>query len=330
MAGCGGDSDDLLTRRNVVNLSASERQAFVETLYAMKNTPSAYDPMSNAYDYFVSTHNTAFSSHYNAHMCAGFLPWHREFLLRFERELQRVSGNADMTLPYWNWHEPGSYKLIFTPDFLGDNGDPNDQYLVKTGAFREGLWAMGADFDDTPDEFSDTDGDGNADVFLTRLSHRGLTRCYGYQNRYRDSLSIVDEYMSGQPLDELLKRQSYDAAPFMESMLDAEERADKFDAFNAVSMRKYLERVLHNPVHAMIGGQMGTATSPNDPAFFLHHANVDRLWDVWQGRYGNEGYPTLQESPMSGLGARLDVYTEVVRVEDTFDLARHSGVRYEA
>lgn len=27
---------------------------------------------------------------------------------------------------------------------------------------------------------------------------------------------------------------------------------------------------------------MGPMTSPNDPAFFLHHCNVDRLWYLWQ------------------------------------------------
>ncbi len=26
-------------------------------------------------------------------------------------------------------------------------------------------------------------------------------------------------------------------------------------------------------------------TSPNDPVFFLHHANVDRLWYMWQRKY---------------------------------------------
>jgi hypothetical protein len=32
------------------------------------------------------------------------------------------------------------------------------------------------------------------------------------------------------------------------------------------------------PVHSVIFGDMGPATSPNEPLFFLHHANVDRAW----------------------------------------------------
>jgi tyrosinase len=40
----------------------------------------------------------------------------------------------------------------------------------------------------------------------------------------------------------------------------------------------------HNTGHNFIGGHMGGAFSPNDPIFWLHHANVDRLWDLWQRR----------------------------------------------
>ena len=31
-------------------------------------------------------------------------------------------------------------------------------------------------------------------------------------------------------------------------------------------------------------------TSPNDPVFFLHHANLDRLFSQWQARHG-AGFP---------------------------------------
>lgn len=341
LAGCGGDGEAaLLTRRNVTGLSAAERQAFVDTLHGMKRTPSAYRAGTNAYDYFVSAHVEAFDGHSNAHMCAGFLPWHREFLMRFEQEMRRVSGDPAMCLPYWDWQQRGSYKSIFTDDFLGGNGDPTDLYLVKTGAFREGLWAMGADFDDTPDEFPDTDGDDVPDVIGPyRLSHRGLTRCYNHQGRYANSLEIIDDYMDRRPFGRILNYSSYDAGPFDEMVaqfeVDFEDEAQAatwqqlMEDSTSVSMRKYLERRLHNQVHAMIGGQMTTGSSPNDPVFFLHHCNVDRLWALWQRHHGDAGYPTAQQSPTSGIDARLDIYAETVRVEDTFDLAAHSGVRYE-
>jgi tyrosinase len=43
-----------------------------------------------------------------------------------------------------------------------------------------------------------------------------------------------------------------------------------------------LENLIHNIVHVWIGGSAGTRSSPNDPAFFILHCNVDRLWSIWQ------------------------------------------------
>lgn len=340
LVGCGGDDDVVLSvRRNVTGLSASERQTFIDTLHGMKRTPSAYRASTNAYDYFVSVHVAAFDDHSNAHMCAGFLPWHREFLMRFEQEMRRVSGDHEMCLPYWDWQQPGSHRSIFTDDFLGGNGDPNDSYLVKTGAFRAGRWAMAADFDATPDEFADTDGDGVPDTDQSPLVDLGLTRHYSAEGQAADSLDIIDRYMAAYPRGALLNYADYDIGPYDEMMLMSDIDWDDSELVEAWgrqvqnwashSMRKYLEVKLHNTVHAVIGGQMNSGSSPNDPVFFLHHCNVDRLWDQWQQRHGDAGYPTAQQSPMSGIGARLSIYAETVRVEDTFDLAAHSGVRYE-
>jgi tyrosinase len=58
----------------------------------------------------------------------------------------------------------------------------------------------------------------------------------------------------------------------------APNRRRKFAPF-----QRLLEQV-HNNVHLAVGGEMATAQSPADPIFWLHHANVDRLWAVWQQR----------------------------------------------
>ncbi|KAJ1334715.1 hypothetical protein BSLG_007870 [Batrachochytrium salamandrivorans] len=51
-----------------------------------------------------------------------------------------------------------------------------------------------------------------------------------------------------------------------------------YDAF-----RQAVEQGPHNNVHAGIGGTMAIVTmSTNDPIFMLHHANVDRVWSIWQ------------------------------------------------
>lgn len=44
---------------------------------------------------------------------------------------------------------------------------------------------------------------------------------------------------------------------------------------------------MHNQVHVWVGGDMGPATSRNDPVFYLNHCIVDRIWEAWlvnQGR----------------------------------------------
>jgi tyrosinase len=38
----------------------------------------------------------------------------------------------------------------------------------------------------------------------------------------------------------------------------------------------------HNRGHGWVGGTMSGGTSPLDPVFYLHHTNVDRLWQQWE------------------------------------------------
>jgi tyrosinase len=55
---------------------------------------------------------------------------------------------------------------------------------------------------------------------------------------------------------------------------------------------------LHNRVHAWIGGTMSTVqVSPGDPVFFLHHANVDRIWALWQDRNPRQLYQPVRGGP---------------------------------
>jgi hypothetical protein len=43
-----------------------------------------------------------------------------------------------------------------------------------------------------------------------------------------------------------------------------------------------VETVPHNEVHGYVGGLMGNInTAAQDPIFWLHHANIDRLWVQW-------------------------------------------------
>jgi len=52
-----------------------------------------------------------------------------------------------------------------------------------------------------------------------------------------------------------------------------------------------LESTPHNNVHNNIGGWMPSASSPRDPIFFMHHANIDRIWALWNTTNTNSPDP---------------------------------------
>ncbi len=81
--------------------------------------------------------------------------------------------------------------------------------------------------------------------------------------------------------------------------LQAVEAQSSFRAF-----QRRLEQV-HGYVHEAVGGTMGGPSSPADPLFFLHHANIDRLWANWQRTHRTAKPPNLTETleppPMRGV-----------------------------
>jgi hypothetical protein len=49
----------------------------------------------------------------------------------------------------------------------------------------------------------------------------------------------------------------------------------------------------HGSVHTTIGGNMfSTSSAAKDPVFWLHHCNIDRLWERWLRKCGGRGNPT--------------------------------------
>ena len=58
----------------------------------------------------------------------------------------------------------------------------------------------------------------------------------------------------------------------------------------------FIERQPHNPIHLAVGGVIGSTlgsmadvvTAAFDPVFWVHHANVDRLWSRWDCTPGKD------------------------------------------
>merc|ERR1712000_770222 len=72
-----------------------------------------------------------------AHGGPMFLPWHRQFLLLFEQELQKI--DSSVSLPYWDWTVDNSTNPVinhlWSDTFMGGNGDPDNHDAVATGPF---------------------------------------------------------------------------------------------------------------------------------------------------------------------------------------------------
>jgi tyrosinase-like protein len=66
---------------------------------------------------------------------------------------------------------------------------------------------------------------------------------------------------------------------------------------------------------------MRMGISPDDPAFWLHHAQIDRIWSLWQAR--NPG----EKASLSGENAKLDPWGaefDITRVDDISALGADS------
>ena len=119
-------------------MTLEERMRFIEAYKIM----STKEPFKTRYLELIMSH-PKLASH--IHNKAQFLPWHRLFLIKFEKILQQVDPRV--TLPYWDWSlshlSPwrSSTLDIWTslPWGLGGNGD-DVTHCVTTGPFAQDKW----------------------------------------------------------------------------------------------------------------------------------------------------------------------------------------------
>ncbi|MDF0675978.1 MAG: tyrosinase family protein [Nitrospira sp.] len=124
----------LRCRKNQATLTAQEKGHYVAAVLALK--------ANGKYDQYVQEHINAMN---DAHRGPAFLPWHREYLRRFELDLQTI--DSSVTLPYWNWtvdNSPSSSLWDIT--FMGGDGRPSDgQVMTGPFAHANGNWTLNVD-----------------------------------------------------------------------------------------------------------------------------------------------------------------------------------------
>ena len=92
-----------------------------------------------------------------------------------------------------------------------------------------------------------------------------------------------------------------------------------------------LEFQPHNGVHSTIGGWMGDPDqAAQDPIFWLHHANIDRLWEVWLNQGGSRANPPDAQWLTTNFVFHDETGAQVqLSGQQIIDIAGQLGYRYE-
>ncbi|KAK8974165.1 hypothetical protein V6N11_064651 [Hibiscus sabdariffa] len=177
-----------------------------------------------------------------------FFPFHRLYLYFWERILGKLIDDPDFAIPYWNWDTPAGYAL---PAIYNDPKSP--LYDEKRNVNHLPPVLIDLDYAGVDEEISKRD-----------LIKSNLSLMYKQMVTYKTpSLFMGAAYRAGDP-----------PAPGMGS----------------------IENVPHTPVHRWVGDtrqpfneDMGNLYSAaRDPVFFAHHANVDRMWTIWNSLPGKK------------------------------------------
>jgi hypothetical protein len=174
-----------------------------------------------------------------------FLSWHRMYLHFFERIVRKASGDPAFALPYWPYDQPGhgSLPTAFTPDA--------DEFATATKP---------------------------ALPPLQRKNPLARARRHEYvDRRYIGLGDVAREVKAAMAVDRFAVTDTLDALQGFGGVRVAAP-LDDGGAAGAI------EAAPHNLVHKTLGldGDMGSpTTAARDPIFWLHHANIDRLWMKW-------------------------------------------------
>jgi hypothetical protein len=109
-------------RKNGATASAAERTAYVNAILAIGTTPADVFPMGTDFWHTQQEVHSNMGSFSNIHETLAFLPWHREYVNRYEVLLQQA--DPTVKLLYWDWTTDPSSSLSYMGSFSGSIGAP--------------------------------------------------------------------------------------------------------------------------------------------------------------------------------------------------------------
>ena len=263
-------------RRSVVALAldTSARDDFLEVLIRLKHRQVVGAPAGfSVYDQFVLIHGAIMALQVPlwpgtvnvGHWNIGFCPWHRLYLREFELALQNEVGGV--SLPYWDWTDhPGALNRLFTDDFLSE---------LRSGAaspVTNGVLRNPVPVADRPDWWPTSTGATGFPVFIEEQRGPSLSRGTPLGVSWPPSAQSIETIENLDVSSSTLHRYWV----FWIALEGGVPNVSLGANLGTLASRT------HNAGHNLIGGHMGGSYSPNDPVFFLHHSNVDRIWFNWQ------------------------------------------------
>lgn len=305
-------------RRNLATVSKEERDLLIDAIKQLNQiyyspTGSRNDFPAGHVSYWFKQDEIHQSSH--VHGCPQFLPWHREMLNRFEALLRTV--HPQLSLHYWDWNlDPsnmpdgqGGTINLFDSDFMG-NADGS----VNEGSVGEPLLSAGF-YLQNPSDTPPANGryrDDLSPVIINRPNPNDPST-FSYPD---PSVSPFIHYNPADPPRTLTRDKQPGAPPVG---VAGSGWASDSDFINANTWEDFRDLMYggeqgtssndaHGAAHGYIGGNLGDAhLSFRDPFVFLMHANIDRLWAMWQRKPGHaerldpaQAYNTEENSKGSG------------------------------
>ncbi|KAJ7128802.1 tyrosinase [Mycena crocata] len=196
------------------------------------------------------------------HLVGQFLPWHRRFLSVFEETLRSECGFKG-ALPYWDWSKDVD---IF------NSIDQSPVFDSKHGFGGNGIHIPGYE------------GPFNNLTYLPGWVHGIGGGCVTTGPFASYNLSLGPGTV---PTNHCLTRAFTNGYAWALSSAQVANttRQSSFELFRIELEGKPVTPTmkLHDGGHFAIGGEMlDSYSSPGDPVFYLHHANLDRIWWTWQ------------------------------------------------
>lgn len=250
------------------------------------------------------------------HMNWWLFPWHRGFVGYREQIIRELSGDPEFAFPYWDWtaypHVPeqffGTGVLNLTnPKYIQSYKEFKAQFNDPLSAFWKSLSADQLDQLKARQMSSEADfwsfvGPDKGPMFVDPTfppsTGMNVVRRFTKTNPGLDNIApyYTLKAVSQPTIDLGMSATSFDGTD-TPGKAGFSTAASAQHSIMSKGDRGVIEASPHNMVHNDICGFMCDNMSPVDPLFFMHHSNIDRLWQVWIDKQVAAGKPTVPTDP---------------------------------